>query len=114
MAAGTFTNNYGQTLNAADSSCASIKQAGNVYLGNAWQATTCSADPVIVGTTVNFTSPTYGLNLQWTVTAITATPSAASSATCTGELMCQYPMQDLIFVASCIFAFLFGFGHGKA
>lgn len=114
MAAGTFTNNYGQTLNTADSSCSSVKQAGNVYLGSAWQASTCSADPVVVGTSVTFTSPTYGLNLQWVVTAITATPPVSTSSVCTTDLMCQYPIQDLVFIATCVFAFLFGFNGGKA
>lgn len=114
MAAGTFTNNFSQTLNVVDSSCAAVKQAGSLYLGSAWQATTCSVDPVTVGATVNFTSPAYGFNLHWTVTAMTATPPTSSSAICNSDLMCQYPVQDLIFVATCVFAFLFGFGSGKA
>jgi hypothetical protein len=114
MAAGTFTNNFSQTLNVSDSSCASVKQASNLYLGSAWQATTCSSDPVVVGTSLNFTSPAYGFNLQWTVTAITATPPSTSSAICNSDLMCQYPVQDLIFVASCVFALFFGFSNGKS
>jgi hypothetical protein len=115
MAAGTFTNNYNQTISVGDNTCALVKQASVSQLGTGWQANSCSTDPVVAGTTLYFFNPLYNINLTWTVTAITATSSVPALATnCTSDLMCLYPVQDILFIATCVFAMLFGFSTGKS
>lgn len=83
MASGTVTNNQGQTWPTNSNSCADVKAAftaANASLGYPnYTAVSCTADPVVVGTSVSFTPSGV-----WTVQAITATATSSGGDTGTG------------------------------
>lgn len=80
MAAGTVSDQAGRAWSTNSNSCADVKTAftaANAQLGYpSYSAVSCTADPVVVGTSVSF-SPSG----VWTVSAITATATSSGGGT---------------------------------
>lgn len=86
MATVTF---QGQVVTVADLSCATVRPALTTAMN--WQgytATSCSANPVAVGTGITFVNQ-YGTPYTQNITA--ATFSGSTSTTCTSDTPFDYP-----------------------
>lgn len=84
MASGTVSDPQGRSWPAASNSCADVKAAftqAHAQLGYpSYSASSCSSDPIAVGTVVTFTP-----SGQWTVSAITATATASGGTGGSGD-----------------------------
>jgi hypothetical protein len=85
MATVTYQN---QVVTVANLSCATVRPAlTNAMNWSGYTAISCSADPVVVGTSVTFTNQ-YGTPYTQSITAVTGsitTGTGTTSTTCTAD-----------------------------
>lgn len=104
--AGTITSGS-NVLNVIDNSCKAA-QAASVGWAGQYTITSCSSDPIVVGTTLVWTSPIYYGSHSWIVTSITATAGSTTptTSTTTNSTACIYEPLDPQ-EAGAFFAFAF-------
>ena len=87
MATVTFQS---QVVNVADLSCATVRPALTTAMNwSGYTATSCSASPVVAGTSVTFTNQ-YGTLYSQPITAISGASTSTGSTSCPADAPFDY------------------------
>jgi len=102
MPSGTFTDNLGRVLPVSSSDCLSVRASFDrlhASYPQPYEAISCTSDPVVVGTVLNFKHSTGSIS-SLTITAIDATPDFSVGT-------------YVLLVCVAVLLFVFGFHSGN-
>lgn len=110
MSAGTVTDSCANSVTATDNSCVNVRAAlyqWQLDHGALWQPVSCSSDPVVVGTQVQYLHSISGASASCAITSISATASSSDAVTSDVNTVVT------LMVIGVFFAFFYGFSSGK-
>lgn len=110
MSSGIVADTCRSSAQVLSNSCADVRSGLNSYLaasGNGFTTVSCSADPVVVGTSISYVH-TSGFFTTCSVSSITATSDSSSSSSFNSDAIVVTLM-----VIGVFFAFVYGYSSGK-